>query len=929
MPNLLGPRTSKRLTWCLSCLLGVALVTRSAPAASPQQVDEAIKKGVEWLYAQQKEGGHWEAVPEPEKGDPFHWHDPKQGQWGGYTAISTYALLASGESHTNPKLKKAIENLAVMEIKGVYALGMRAQIYPYLPQTPPVRQAIMRDAKLLGDALKLTGKARGLYDYYDSKGGRYDHSVSQYGVLGMWALTECKVEPGENYWRLVDEAWRKNQYEDGGWSYIYDEERKTTMPMTTAGVATLYITRDQLYRNAGIGGGVTQVDENIEAGLKWVSANFKDVASLPNKYYTLYGIERIGVASGAKYFGTLDWYAEGADHLVKTQAKAGNWGGVPDTCFALLFLSRGRAPVMMNKLSYVPETGDPKRKPSPAQITWNQRPRDVASLAHWLSKQTERFLNWQVVNLQVEASELSDAPILYISGSTPLNFSPEHQAKLKLFVENGGLILGHADLSRKEFADSFKKLGQTLFPMYEFRQVPSSHPIYTTQQFKLTDPKKTPPLLGLSNGARELMLLLPTGDPARFWQLEQYVNNEETHELAANIFLYSVERQGLRNKGETHIVTPSAKIAADRKLKIARLEYPGNWDPEPGAWRRLASIMHNEALTDLDVQAVKLGASRLDRSYRAAHLTGTAAFQLDDKARQEIKNYVNAGGTLIVDAAGGSTEFALAFAKEMALMFPGQTSKPLPVGHAIYASLGQPITETTLRTFARKTLGADKHPRLHAIELSGRAAVIISAEDLTVGLVGQPVDGILGYEPDAATRLMSSALLYAAGAKLSPDDLQRLADIQKGLPTARPIDISKDVAKFSSGWTIVRCGNASEPGLKADWAGKKNVLVTHPVSASLPVVMSKKIEVPARRKMKLNLLVGRHKDGDWNLVVKLDGKQVIKQNIDATSAPEGWAEIPVDLSTFSGKAVTVEITHSATGWNHEEAYWGGFTPKLE
>ena len=40
-----------------------------------------------------------------------------------------------------------------------------------------------------------------------------------------------------------------------------------------------------------------------------------------------------------------------------------------------------------------------------------------------------------------------------------------------------------------------------------------------------------------------------------------------------------------------------------------------------------------------------------------AHLTGTTSFKLDDAARNEIKQFVEAGGTLVIDAAGGSGKF--------------------------------------------------------------------------------------------------------------------------------------------------------------------------------------------------------------------------------------------------------------------------------
>jgi hypothetical protein len=44
------------------------------------------------------------------------------------------------------------------------------------------------------------------------------------------------------------------------------------------------------------------------------------------------------------------------------------------------------------------------------------------------------------------------------------------------------------------------------------------------------------------------------------------------------------------------------------------------------------------------------------------------------------------------------------------------------------------------------------------MEINNRLAVIFSGEDLSVALVGQPVDGIVGYTPATATRLMANIL---------------------------------------------------------------------------------------------------------------------------------------------------------------------------
>ena len=64
--------------------------------------------------------------------------------------------------------------------------------------------------------------------------------------------------------------------------------------------------------------------------------------------------------------------------------------------------------------------------------------------------------------------------------------------------------------------------------------------------------------------------------------------------------------------------------------------------------------------------------------------------------------------------------------------------------------------------------GKLNEPRLRGITQNGRVAVFYSREDLSAGLVGEPVDGIIGYTPATATAIMRNILLYAAAGGKAP-----------------------------------------------------------------------------------------------------------------------------------------------------------------
>jgi hypothetical protein len=756
---------------------GPQVMPRPAPVPRPppvgtlmtrsQSIARAIQAAKGYVYARQKDG-NWDR---PQRGE-----EPKRNakglidamghahasQWGGLSALATYALLASGDKPEEPHVANAVNWLATAEIDGTYAVACRALVWSQMParRRGEFLEYAKRDRDLLLTNRRTDPRFAGMF-HYTSQGLGFDHSNSQFGVLGLWAAEQCGAEVDTRLWKEFETAWTRTQGKDGGWGYspLTVEADRPTPSMTAAGVATLFIATDHLYGNVGVDCRGNVPHKAIDAGMRWIGDHYDQTFNGNWPLYTLYGMERIGLASGYKYFGTVDWYKDGVDYLLRTQQGDGSWGnGLADTCFGILFLVRGRAPVVMNKLEYAIDTHGDAPKPA----NWHERPRDCANLVRWMGRQMERELAWQIVNLKGPVEDLHDSPILFVSGNQMLSFTKDQEQKLTDFVHQGGLIVGHADCGQAAFSESFKRLGTRLFSPHEFRNLPKDH-LINTILFDHTKWKNPPQVLGLSNGARELMLLIANGDPGRYWQNGVYAGREASHELMANVYLYVSEKKELRNRGESHVVIADPAVAANATIKLARLEYGGNWDPEPGGWRRLAAVMHNEGRVDLAVETVTLGEGKLAGSgIKLAHLTGTGKFTLRDEQRRELKAFLDADGTLIADACGGSGEAATAIESELAAIFPGTKPAILKPDHPIYGRLGASSGEIALRPFAAKLLAAKSGPRLRGIDVGGRTAVIFSPEDLSAALVGQGVEGIIGYTPASATALVKSILLWHA-----------------------------------------------------------------------------------------------------------------------------------------------------------------------
>ncbi len=403
----------------------------TAPPATPvtptaDEVDACVKRGVKFLWSIQKPTGAWEESSS--SGRLGHnWVTMEGDTWGGFTSLAVFALLSAGESPSDPRMVKAINFLKQADIVGVYSLGLRCEVWSMLSSADS-KAHLLADVRRLSASLHRSGTSSGLFGYYAGQPGpdiptdmasldRIDHSVSQYGVLGLWSGAMADIPVAPEVWKLMNDAWRRDQCDDGSWDY--GQPTGTGTPsMTAAGVASLFIISDMLRGNEVPPPTGNYYDAKIQHGINWMAAHFNDVAG----NYTWFGVERIGTASGYHMIGTTDWYVRGSTELVAHQQPEGSWdasqggaaNGLTETAFALLFLTHGRAPLVANKLDYsIGDDGSTR----PFDAPWNQRHRDIANLAAFAGHTLEARLNWQIVNFATPIDTWHDAPILYIAGN--------------------------------------------------------------------------------------------------------------------------------------------------------------------------------------------------------------------------------------------------------------------------------------------------------------------------------------------------------------------------------------------------------------------------------------------------------------------------------------------------------------------------------
>jgi len=659
-------------------------------------------------------------------------------------------LLLSGESYQSPRLAKAIDYLRKNRIESTYLASVRAHIWASLPEE--FAPLLEREAAYLKEA-----HHNGRFTYAVGS-PIWSNSLTQYGTLGLWEYRKRGGGVDADFWQSVSNHILQEQQSDGGWRYNQTRHRgggNSTGSMTAAGVVVLQIAQQELARDQRKAD--PRFSEAIRRGVEWLDHRYDPSENTGFKkgrqyrFYYLYGIERIALASGLSQLNGRDW-----------------------------FVARGRVPLWAGKLS-VPG------------VAWNNRPNDLYFLTRYLSDQREAELNWQVVSIDGDPVEWLRSPVLYFSSSDAVKLTAAQRDNLKRYLDLGGMLLVNPESKSRKLTKSIQQLAKEMYPDYAFEQVDAEHP-FAGLIIDLTSGKKRQrvkvKLQTLSNGVRDL-IVMPRDDWGYDFQAKT-PGKGIGWSLMTNLYATVTDRGKLNNRLVAPLPVPNPEQADTGTITVARLPHAGHWDAEPAALEVAGIDVFNRSGKTLDVSvwtwaqldaavagaetkpaAVASGEGKGEDEGKGdaewpslVHLADTAAAVLTEEQLASLGRYAEAGGTVLLETVGGFGTFAEDAGSQLAEAVGGRrrwldVADPIITGSGIAGGIDAGKIE--YRGYTVLQGGAGDQPILGAIDVAGRPAIILSPRDLSLGALGSRYYKINGYQPASARALLGNILLWAAG----------------------------------------------------------------------------------------------------------------------------------------------------------------------
>ena len=597
--------------------------------------------------------------------------------------------------------------------------------------------------------------------------------------------------------------------------------------MSVAGVCGLFIASmglDKSEQDLDLASGVAKncgaYSENVALakGMNWVAANFNfyldSNGQSKSAFYNTYGIERLGRLSGQRFIDKYDWYREGCEKLVRMQEsrrvdrrpRRNRRLPHPGHSFALLFLSKGRTPVLISKFAW----GDFQNRGNgtfvevptgpQGQVNWNRKHNDTRHIVEYCSQELFKGapLSWQVYDVRrrdfgndqvaggksgkekilEEVGLLLQSPLLYINGHGPIGgregLTGAQKEIIKTYVEEGGFLLVEACCGDKEFTDSFKELMKELFPDNKFRRMPPEHAIW--QMYPGITPLDFPEVEVFERGCRTVCVFSPI-PLAGYWEEAKYMpkdgknpanRGEKAYCLARNIVAYATGGELPKPKltKQAIVAKGGPEVGVTRSyFKAAQLKLQGDPEPAPDALKNLMGYLRDNARLEVSLNSVVVFPHDEQlTTFKFNYLHGRKPLQFGEAEIENLQSNLNTGGLLFADAACGGYEqwkaFDKSFREMCAKLYP---DRKLVVIQETEGGKEDPLFKIAreaginIKTVkCRRELPNDKGPEpgepktypvlLEGIKIDGRWVVIYSKYDIGCAIEGHKAADCLGHE---------------------------------------------------------------------------------------------------------------------------------------------------------------------------------------
>jgi hypothetical protein len=798
-----------------------------------KQVKKSIDRGVAYFRAKQAKDGSWESLV----------FGQVAGYKGGTTALATLALLNCGLKADDPAVAKALEflrGLGTPERTYVVALQTmalaEARQKKDLPQIAKNAEWLQKTALFGGD-----GKLKGWSYPLEGVQTGGDNSNTQYALLGLYAAKTAGVEIPKAFWEAILEYYTRTQKGDntrGWWSYVTGAGG-ASFTMTVGGVCGVLIaamgleqSAQQLDDKTGVAANCGAYAENaaLARGMNWVASMF-NYDEGKSTFYNYYGVERLGRLSGQRFIGRYDWYRQGCTNLVRFQAADGSFpypdkgsgldagNAVVTSSFALLFLSKGRTPVLVSKFAWGKRAAGgansvlvehdlddkPTNKPD-----WNRKHNDTRHVVEFAAREIfdNEPLAWQVYDprlqgltdneakIDTEVGILLQSPVLYLNGHGPMpfvgrgkEFLSVEEKVLKRYVEEGGFLFAEACCGSKDFTESFLQLVDRIAPGSTLRKMPGEHAIWT--MFPGVSPADFPDLMYLDRGCRTVAVFSPS-PLAGYWEERRFMpangrnpqnRGEKAFCLSRNVIAYATGMELPKPKlTRTILVSGTDAGVARSKFRPAQIRYVSDASqqepPAADALRNLTAYLQQNAKLDVTLTTEVLAPT--DQAlfkYKFMYLHGRKPVSFTPDELENLKVNLLDRGVLLADAACNGykqwQEFDRSFRAAMEQMWGKKLvqieeradGKPDPL-FKVAADAGIDLRNVKCRREKLDGTGPETEMRnypvaLEGIKVDGRWVVIYSKYDIGCAIEGHKSADCLGHDKDSALRIGSAAVLYS------------------------------------------------------------------------------------------------------------------------------------------------------------------------